>query len=51
MTIENFLGPNSILGWVFLIVVIGLWFGLTVFILCIMEVSFITRGYGISTHY
>lgn len=45
MTIENFLGPNSILGWVFLIVVIGLWFGLTVFILCIMEVSSITRGY------
>ncbi|EKM83139.1 hypothetical protein AGABI1DRAFT_111634 [Agaricus bisporus var. burnettii JB137-S8] len=37
MTIENFLGPNSILGWVFLIVVIGFWFGLTVFILCIME--------------
>jgi hypothetical protein len=39
MTLEGFLSPTSLSGYVALIVVIFLWFSLTVFILCIMEVS------------
>lgn len=37
MTIEKFLGPTSMMGWVELIVVGSFWFGGTVFVLCIME--------------
>ena len=38
MTLEKFLGPTSIMGWVALIAVGAFWFGGTVFVLCIMEV-------------
>jgi hypothetical protein len=38
MTLEMVLGPESILGWVALILMAVFWFALTVFILCIMEV-------------
>jgi hypothetical protein len=41
MTLESFLGPTSVLGWIGLIVAGVLWFVLTVFILCVMEVSVI----------
>lgn len=37
MTLENFLNPQGLFGWVVLIIAIGFWFLLTVFILCIME--------------
>jgi V-type H+-transporting ATPase subunit a len=37
MTIENFLGPKSIFGYIVLLVVGVAWFVLTIFILCIME--------------
>lgn len=40
MTIEKFLGPASIFDWVGLAIMGGMWFGLTVGILCIMEVRF-----------
>jgi len=38
MTIEKFLGPASVFDWVGLVIMGGTWFGLTVGILCIMEV-------------
>jgi len=38
MTIEGFLGPTSVLGWVGLVCMGGFWFGATIGILCIMEV-------------
>lgn len=38
MTIERFLNPVGIIGWVALLIVGSLWFVLTIFILCIMEV-------------
>ncbi|KDR81953.1 hypothetical protein GALMADRAFT_240296 [Galerina marginata CBS 339.88] len=37
MTIERFLGPTTIVGYVALIVTVFFWFGATVGILCIME--------------
>ena len=39
MTLEKFLGPTSIMGWVALIAIGAFWFGGTVFVLCIMEVK------------
>ena len=38
MTIQNFLPPSSAGGWIALIIVVVLWFILTVGILCLMEV-------------
>jgi V-type H+-transporting ATPase subunit a len=38
MTIEKFLGPASVFDWVGLVIMGSTWFGLTVGILCIMEV-------------
>lgn len=38
MTIERFLNPVGIIGWFAFLVVGSLWFVLTIFILCIMEV-------------
>jgi hypothetical protein len=40
MTVEKFLEPTSIIGWILLIFVGAFWFGGTVFVLCIMEVRF-----------
>lgn len=40
MTIEKFLGPASVFDWVGLVIMGSTWFGLTVGILCIMEVCF-----------
>ncbi|KAG7453083.1 V0/A0 complex, 116-kDa subunit of ATPase [Guyanagaster necrorhizus] len=37
MTIEGFLNPSGIFGWIGLIIITAVWFSLTVFILCIME--------------
>jgi V-type H+-transporting ATPase subunit a len=39
MTLEKFLGPTSIIGWVALIAIGAFWFTGTVFVLCIMEVK------------
>jgi len=39
MTLEKYLGPTSIMGWVVLIVIGSFWFVGTVFVLCIMEVG------------
>lgn len=38
MTISRFLNPVSVLGWITLIIVGALWLGLTIGILCLMEV-------------
>ncbi|KAF9023037.1 H+-ATPase subunit [Hymenopellis radicata] len=37
MTIEGFLNPAGVIGWIALIIISALWFVLTIFILCIME--------------
>ncbi|KAF5349614.1 hypothetical protein D9756_009012 [Leucocoprinus leucothites] len=37
MTLEKWLGPTTLLGWIGLIVMGLFWFSLTIFILCIME--------------
>ncbi|KAK0458606.1 V-type ATPase, V0 complex, 116kDa subunit family [Desarmillaria tabescens] len=37
MTIEGFLNPSGIFGWIGLIIIAAMWFSLTIFILCIME--------------
>ncbi|KAF8898227.1 V-type ATPase, V0 complex, 116kDa subunit family [Gymnopilus junonius] len=37
MTIEGFLGPTSLFGWIGLIIMGCFWFGATIGILCIME--------------
>ncbi|KAF5372920.1 hypothetical protein D9758_001487 [Tetrapyrgos nigripes] len=37
MTLESFLGPTSVGGWIGLVIAGVLWFALTVFILCLME--------------
>lgn len=37
MTIEGYLNPVGLLGWVALVIMGALWFGLTVGILCLME--------------
>jgi len=37
MTIEGFLAPKSLFGWVGLVLAGIMWFSLTVFILCLME--------------
>ncbi|KAF8968248.1 V-type ATPase, V0 complex, 116kDa subunit family [Flammula alnicola] len=37
MTIAGFLGPTSIFGWIALLIMGGVWFSLTVGILCVME--------------
>ena len=39
MTLEKYLEPTSIMGWVALFAVGGFWFGGTVCVLCIMEVG------------
>jgi len=39
MTLESFLGPTSLFGWIALIIMVLVWFSLTVFVLCIMEVG------------
>lgn len=38
MTIEDFLNPTGIFGWIGLVIIGAMWFSLTIFILCIMEV-------------
>lgn len=51
MTIANFLPATSVGGWIALVIVAVLWFALTVFILCIMEVMcfpFLCPGMGSS---
>ena len=46
MTLEGVLGMGGLIGWIALIIMIGFWFTLTVFILCIMEVRVLDRdGY------
>ncbi|PBK83075.1 V0/A0 complex, 116-kDa subunit of ATPase [Armillaria gallica] len=37
MTIERFLNPTGIFGWIGLVIIGAMWFSLTIFILCIME--------------
>ncbi|KAK0474809.1 V-type ATPase, V0 complex, 116kDa subunit family [Armillaria novae-zelandiae] len=37
MTIEGFLNPAGLFGWIGLIIIGAMWFSLTIFILCIME--------------
>ncbi|KAK0185907.1 V-type ATPase, V0 complex, 116kDa subunit family [Armillaria mellea] len=37
MTIEGFLNPTGLFGWIGLIIIGAMWFSLTIFILCIME--------------
>jgi len=37
MTLESFLGPTSIFGWIALVIMSFFWFGLTIGILCLME--------------
>ncbi|KIJ63286.1 hypothetical protein HYDPIDRAFT_156039 [Hydnomerulius pinastri MD-312] len=37
MTLENVLGMGGIIGTIALVIMVGFWFSLTVFILCIME--------------
>jgi len=38
MTLESFLGPTSVFGWIGLIIMGVMWLNLTICILCIMEV-------------
>jgi hypothetical protein len=38
MTLEGVLGMTGIVGIIALVIMVGFWFALTVFILCIMEV-------------
>lgn len=57
MTLTRFLNPQSILGWIILLIVGVMWLFLTIFILCLMEVrptclsgsssrnSFLWRGF------
>jgi V-type H+-transporting ATPase subunit a len=40
MTLESFLNPNGVLGFIALIIMGLVWFGLTICILCVMEVRF-----------
>jgi len=42
MTLEDWLGPTTLFGWLGLIVMGVFWFVLTVFILCIMEVRLVS---------
>jgi len=44
MTLERFLEPASVFGWIALVLAGGFWFASTVFVLCIMEV----RGRSVS---
>ncbi|KAF9036853.1 V-type ATPase, V0 complex, 116kDa subunit family [Panaeolus papilionaceus] len=37
MTIAGFLKPSGVLGWIALLIMGGMWFSLTAFILCLME--------------
>jgi V-type H+-transporting ATPase subunit a len=39
MTIEGFLSPSGLFGWIGLLLAGAMWFGLTVGILCLMEVG------------
>lgn len=39
MTLESFLSPSGVFGFIALIIMLVFWFTLTVFILCVMEVS------------
>lgn len=50
MTLESFLQPAGVFGFVALIIMGTVWFGLTIGILCIMEVSVsLCRSYWIMT--
>lgn len=40
MTLEDYLNPNSILGWIALLIMSGFWLTCTIGILCVMEVRF-----------
>lgn len=39
MTLENFLPPKGLLGWIALVIMGVMWFAMTVSILCLMEVG------------
>ena len=41
MTLENFLPPKGVGGWIGLVFMGGLWLNCTIGILCLMEVSFL----------
>lgn len=43
MTLERFLHPKGIGGWIGLVISGVMWFSLTVFILCVMEVRRVRR--------
>lgn len=51
MTLESFLSPGSIFGFVALIIMGVVWFSLTVCILCIMEVRVPSGGRMIFTDF
>lgn len=40
MTLESFLNPTTLFGWIELMIMGVFWLSLTIFILCIMEVCF-----------
>jgi hypothetical protein len=46
MTLASALGAEGIFGTIFLVFVLVMWFSLTVFILCVMEVRTTYSGYG-----
>ncbi|TFK34883.1 V-type ATPase, V0 complex, 116kDa subunit family [Crucibulum laeve] len=37
MTLEKFIGPTSIIGWIALVLMGAFWLSMTIFILCVME--------------
>ena len=49
MTLERFLGPTSILGWVAMIAVGCFWSAGTVFVLCIIEVCIYSNHQQVNT--
>ena len=50
MTLNEAFGNDGIFGAIFLFLTFGMWFVLTIFILCVMEVSPINLIYPISPH-
>jgi hypothetical protein len=50
MTLEKALGLSGVFGTIALVITVAFWFGLTVFILCIMEVRVINVPSGVYTH-
>jgi hypothetical protein len=40
MTLDNFLPPNGIRGWIGLVFMAALWLNCTIGILCLMEVRY-----------